>query len=266
MAHSDKKIAAALQDYGRAIVVGDTQSFGKGTVQTLLEIDRFMPTFARNGKAGAVKLTIQKFYRVKGGSTQLQGVNSDIVLPSLTDQADFGEGALDFPLGYDEVPAREFRPAGSLAGLIPRLRAQSEARVAADREFSYISEDRERLRKQKEDNAVTLNKAARLAEIAEDKARREARNEVRKKAGNHAFAAVEVTLDTVDAPELQKVALDKPPKRSSLEEMTEEEDPTKPDGEEVYVDPVRDETLRIMTDLVRAEGPVPVTARAAAGA
>ena len=264
-ASASEIFAAALQDYGRAVVVGDTQSFGKGTVQTLLEVDRFMPTFARKGKSGAVKLTIQKFYRVKGGSTQLQGVTSDIVLPSLTDQEDFGEGALDFPLGYDEVPAREFRPAGNVAALLPRLRDQSEARVSSDREFGYISEDRERLRKQKEENAVTLNKSERLAEISQDKARREARNEVRKKAGNHAFAALEVTLDTVDAPQLQKVALDKPPKRSSLEEMTDEEDPTKPAGEEVYVDPVRDETLRIMQDLVRSEGPTPVTARAQPG-
>lgn len=264
-ASASEIFAAALQDYGRAVVVGDTQSFGKGTVQTLLEVDGFMPTFARKGKSGAVKLTIQKFYRVKGGSTQLQGVASDIILPSITDQEDFGEGALDFPLGYDEVPSREFRPAGNVAALIPRLREQSKARVTSDREFGYISEDRERLRKQKEENAVTLNKSERLAEIAEDKGRREARNEVRKKAGNHAFAALEVTLDTVDAPQLQKVALDKPPKRSSLEEMTDEEDPTKPAGEEVYVDPVRDETLRIMQDLVRSEGPPPVTARAEPG-
>jgi len=264
-ASASEIFAAALQDYGRAIVVGDTQSFGKGTVQTLLEVDRFMPTFARHGKSGAVKLTIQKFYRVKGGSTQLRGVNSDIVLPSLTDQEDFGEGALDYPLGYDEVPAREFRPAGSLAGLLPRLRTLSESRVAEDREFGYIREDSERLREQREENAVTLNKAKRLAEIAEDKARREARNNVRKKDGNNEFAALEVTLDNLNAEQLTRVALDKPPKRSSMEELADEDDPSKPDGEEVYVDPVRDETLRIMQDYIEFQPPAAVTARARAG-
>ncbi len=265
-ASASEIFAAALQDYGRAIVVGDTQSFGKGTVQTLLEVDGFMPSFARTkAKSGAIKLTIQKFYRVKGGSTQLLGVNSDIVLPSLTDQEDFGEGALDFPLGYDEVPPRDFRPEGSLAVLIPNLRAASEARVATDREFGYINEDRERLQKQKEENAVTLNKKERLAEIAEAKERNEARNALRKKSSSNAFTAFEVTLDTVNAPQLQKVALDKPPKRSSLEELADEEDPTKPDGEEIYVDPVRDETLRIMQDFVQAQGPSPVTARAEPG-
>jgi hypothetical protein len=112
---------------------------------------------------------------------------------------------------------------------------------------------------------VTLNKKERLAEIAEAKERNEARNALRKKSSSNAFTAFEVTLDTVNAPQLQKVALDKPPKRSSLEELADEEDPTKPDGEEIYVDPVRDETLRIMQDFVQAQGPSPVTARAEPG-
>jgi len=263
-ASASEIFAAALQDYGRAVVVGDAQSFGKGTVQTLLEVDRFMPMFAASGKSGAVKLTIQKFYRVKGGSTQLRGVNSDIVLPSPTDQEEFGEGSLDYPLLYDEVPARDFRPAGDLTGLIPRLRTASETRISADPEFGYIREDRQRYRRQREENAVTLNKEKRLAEIAEDKARREARNEARKKNGDHDFAAVEVTLDTLNDQQLQRVALDKPPKKSSMEELSAEDDPSKPDGEEIFVDPIRDETLRIMRDYIRLQGPQAVTAKAEA--
>ncbi len=263
-ASASEIFAAALQDYGRAVVVGDAQSFGKGTVQTLIEVDKFMPSFAASGKSGAVKLTIQKFYRVKGGSTQLRGVNSDIVLPSLTDQKEFGEGALKFPLDYDEVPAQEFQPAGNIASIVPRLRASSEERTANDPEFAYIREDYDRLRKQRDENAVTLNKQRRLAEINDDKSRRETRNEERKDRASKDFAAVEVTLDTVDAPQLQRVALDKPPKHSSLEEMDAEDDPSKPDGEEIYVDPVRDETLRIVADIVRAQGPPAATAQAEA--
>ncbi|MFM8658159.1 MAG: carboxy terminal-processing peptidase [Chthoniobacterales bacterium] len=261
-ASASEIFAAALQDYGRAVVVGDTQSFGKGTVQTLVEVDRFMPSFAASGKSGAVKLTIQKFYRVKGGSTQLRGVTSDIVLPSTTDQEEVGEGSLKFPLDYDEVPAQEFRPAGDLAAIIPRLRTASEARVASDPEFSYVREDLQRFRKQREENTVTLNKEKRLAEFAEEKSRRESRNEERKERSNQEFAAVEVTLDTIDAPQLQQVALDKPPKRSSMEELDAEDDPSKPDGEEVFVDPVRDETLRIIADKIRLQGPPAVTAKA----
>lgn len=263
-ASASEIFAAALQDYGRAVIVGDKKSFGKGTVQTILEVDRFMEDFARNGKSGAVKLTIQKFYRIRGGSTQLRGVDSDIVLPSLTDREDIGEGANDYPLAYDEVPAREFRPFGSLTGILPELRAGSESRIAGDREFGYIREDRERYLQQREENAVTLNKEKRLSEIAEDKARREARNETRKEQPDHDFAAVEVTLDTVNAPELKRVALDKPPKRSGLEEMADEDDPTKPDGEEIFVDAVRDETLRIMQDYIRLQGAPAITAKTAA--
>lgn len=261
-ASASEIFAAALQDYGRAVVVGDEQTFGKGTVQTLLEVDRFMPLFASSGKSGAVKLTIQKFYRVKGGSTQLRGVNSDIVLPSLTDQPDVGEGALKNPLDYDEVPARSFAPTGNVSTLIPRLRAASAARVSTDPEFTYTQEDRTRLRARMDENAVSLNKETRLEEIEQDKARREARLAERKGRDKQNIAALEVTLDTVNAPQLQKVALDKPPKRSGLEDLPDGEDPSAPDEAEPFVDPVRDEAVLIMQDYIRLQGSSPITAQA----
>lgn len=261
-ASASEIFAAALQDYGRAVVVGDEKSFGKGTVQTLLEVDRFMPLFAQSRNAGAVKLTIQKFYRVKGGSTQLRGVASDIVLPSLTDQPDVGEGALKNPLAYDEVPARAFRPTGDVEGVLPKLRAASEARVAKSPEFAYVIEDHERLTERLAENTVSLNKAERLAEIEEDKARREKRLAERKSRDQPKFAALELTLDTVKAPKLQPVALDKPPKRSM--EDPDEPDPSAPDEEEPFVDPVRDEAILIMQDWIAIAGQPPVTARAGA--
>ena len=260
-ASASEIFAAALQDYGRAVVVGDEQSFGKGTVQTLMEVHRALPFFAQARDAGAVKLTIQKFYRVKGGSTQLRGVASDIVLPSLTDHADVGEGSLKNPLEYDEVPARSFTPVGDLSPLLPVLRAASEERVGRDPEFAYIHEDRTLMRERMDKNALTLNKEQRLAEIEEEKARRERRLAERKERDEPELAAVEVTLDTVDAPELKKVSLDKPPKRS-YDEVPDEEDPGAPEEEEPFVDPIRDETLLIMRDLIRLKGPEPVTVKA----
>ena len=260
-ASASEIFAAALQDYGRAVVVGDEQSFGKGTVQTLMDVQRFLPFFAQTRDAGAVKLTIQKFYRVKGGSTQLRGVASDIVLPSLTDHADVGEGSLKNPLDYDEVPARQFTPSGNIAALVPRLRAASETRITANPEFDYIREDHTLLRERIEENAVTLNKTGRLAEIEEEKARREARLAERKQRGTPELYAMEVTLDTVEAPELRKVSLDKPPKQSYTE-PEEGEDPSAPDEEEPFVDPIRDEALLIMQDYIKLLGPAPVTARA----
>ena len=89
--------------------MGDKNTFGKGTVQTILEIGRFTSLLgSRSQEDGALKLTIQKFYRVAGGSTQLHGVASDIVLPSLSDLPEFGEGALKNALPYDEVPKARF--------------------------------------------------------------------------------------------------------------------------------------------------------------
>src|SRR5712692_9919459 len=94
-ASASEIFAAALQDYGRAVIVGDKNTFGKGTVQTILPIGRFTSLLgSRSDDDGELKLTIQKFYRVAGGSTQLHGVASDIVLPTLTDLPEFGEGAL----------------------------------------------------------------------------------------------------------------------------------------------------------------------------
>jgi carboxyl-terminal processing protease len=262
-ASASEIFAGALQDYGRAIIVGDEQSFGKGTVQTLVDVDSHMPLFARDRNAGAVKLTIQKYYRVQGGSTQLHGVASDIVLPSLTDQTDVGEGALRNPLDYDEVPARRFTPVDRVAGILPALRAASEARVAANPEFAYVVEDKERLRERLDENFVSLNKATRLAEIEADKNRRAARNEERQARETPLFSAVEVTLGTLDAKELQPVALDRPPKRSGLEDL-DDADPSAPDEKEPFVDPVRDEALLIMRDWIQLEGQPPVTARAPA--
>src|SRR5882757_803379 len=108
-ASASEIFAAALQDYGRAVVVGDKNTFGKGTVQTILPIGRFASLLGSHSEEdGALKLTIQKFYRVAGGSTQLHGVASDIVLPSLSDLPEFGEGALKNALAYDEVAKAKY--------------------------------------------------------------------------------------------------------------------------------------------------------------
>lgn len=260
-ASASEIFAAALQDYGRAVIVGDEQSFGKGTVQTLLDVQRFMPLFAQSRDAGAIKLTIQKFYRIKGGSTQLKGVASDIVLPSLTDQPEIGEGSLKNPLDYDEVPVRNFTPTGTIGDLVPKLASASAARVERNPDFAYILEDRARLLDRLSENIVSLNKSERLSEIELDKARREARLAERKQREAPEIVAYEITLDTVDAPKLTQVSLDKPPKRS-YEEPEETEDPSAPDQEEPFVDPVRDETLLIMSDLIQLQSPQPVTVKA----
>src|SRR5262252_3476622 len=147
-ASASEIFAAALQDYGRAVIVGDKSTFGKGTVQTILPIGRFASLLgSHSDEDGALKLTIQKFYRVAGGSTQLHGVTSDIVLPSLSDLPEFGEGALKNALPYDEVTkARYTKWSDSHSLFIDQLRRRSEERVKSDPEFHYVMEDMNRLR------------------------------------------------------------------------------------------------------------------------
>src|SRR5262252_906007 len=147
-ASASEIFAAALQDYGRAVIVGDKNTFGKGTVQTILPIGRFASLLgSHSDEDGALKLTIQKFYRVAGGSTQLHGVTSDIVVPSLSDLPEFGEGALKNALPYDEVTkARYTKWSDSHSLFIDQLRRRSEERVKSDPEFHYVMEDMNRLR------------------------------------------------------------------------------------------------------------------------
>ena len=136
-ASASEIFAAAMQDYGRALIVGDSSTFGKGTVQTMLELGRFMPMLGNSSNdAGALKLTVQKFYRVAGGSTQLRGVVSDVRLPSLTDNNEFGETALQHPLAYDEVePAPIDVTANRKPLYVDELRQRSANRVSQDHSF-----------------------------------------------------------------------------------------------------------------------------------
>src|SRR4051812_30662366 len=157
-ASASEIFAAALQDYGRALIVGDKNTFGKGTVQTILEIGRFTSLLGSGSQEdGALKLTIQKFYRVAGGSTQLEGVASDIVLPSLTDLPEYGEGSLKNALPYDEVPKARFTKwADSPQVFSEELKRRSTARINGSPEFHYVLEDIERLRHRIDENRISL--------------------------------------------------------------------------------------------------------------
>ncbi len=255
-ASASEIFAAALQDYGRAVVVGDQRSFGKGTVQTLLDVGKFMPLFHSQGsKAGSLKLTIQKFYRVSGGSTQHRGVLSDIVLPSPTDTPEIGESSLPNPLAYDEVDPQPVGKFQSTGPLIDALRRRSEERVSSNPEFRYISDDMKRFREKREMNCLSLNEKSRREEIAEEKKRKEARLAERKKNPLHDMPAFEVTLDTVDKPELPRVTKKKPSKQPSPS--------NDPDGDSEsdeaasnLPDPARLEALHILDDLSSLGKPI----------
>jgi carboxyl-terminal processing protease len=262
-ASASEIFAAALQDYGRALVVGDKNTFGKGTVQTILEIGRFTSLLgSRSQEDGALKLTIQKFYRVAGGSTQLHGVSSDIVLPTLSDLPEFGEGALKNCLPYDEVPKARFTKWTEGRGLfIDELKRRSEARTQVNPEFRYVMEDMERLRKRLDENRISLNEDARRAELNEDKLRKEIRAKERLAREVEEMQMIRLTLDNVDKPNIlpiifpnklaanKKAAANKVAPEAATD--SESESVTNEDGtKEPAIDPGRDETLNILADLV----------------
>ncbi len=245
-ASASEIFAAAIQDYGRGVVVGDEKSFGKGTVQQMIDVGRVMPFFSLgSANAGALKLTSSKFYRVRGGSTQFEGVKSDIVLPSLTDNPEIGESALPNALPYDEVAPQRIERDEVMTGIIASLKERSDARIATDPEFLFIADDMTRIRTKLDENAVSLNLEKRKQEIEEEKTRKESRKTARTEAGS-AFAprAFEVKLDDVDSPELREVAFDRLDERSYLTSDDSEE------AEEVLPDAIRNEALRIAADKV----------------
>lgn len=165
-------LAAALQDHGRAIIVGGcSSSFGKGTVQTVVELKEILPDLPKSESFGAIQLTIAKFYRVNGASTQLKGISSDIPLPSPEDLPGGGETSMKNPLAYDEAKSisNDTKAKDALTALMPQLRELSSSRVKADREFRFLLEDLE-LAKQNA-NRVSLNEALRRKDLAEEKKR-----------------------------------------------------------------------------------------------
>ena len=267
-ASASEIFAAALQDYGRAVVVGDKNTFGKGTVQTILPIGRFASLLgSRSDEDGALKLTIQKFYRVAGGSTQLHGVASDVILPSLSDLPEFGEGALKNALAYDEVAkARYTKWSDSHSLFIDQLRRRSEERVKNDPEFHYVMEDIGRLRHKLDENRISLNEDQRKKELQEDKLRKETRSKDRLARNQEEPQIYRVTLDTVDKPNLQLIMYPGKLAEAKKNGTTPKVDPdaasdadtdliggaggADDDTKTPAIDPERDEALNILADLV----------------
>lgn len=180
-ASASEIIAGALQDYNRAVVVGDASTFGKGTVQQPMDIGRMLPLFAVREKAGYLKVTIQKFYRPSGSSTQMDGVVPHIVLPSFIDALDVGEAELENALPHDRIrPASDFRPLDDQALFLPILKERSQERVANSKDFEYVIEDVLKARERFKENTLTLNKAEREEELAEAEILKQKRNAERR--------------------------------------------------------------------------------------
>jgi carboxyl-terminal processing protease len=179
-ASASEIFAGAIQDYGRGLVIGET-TFGKGTVQNLIDLDRWPAN--EESRFGQVKLTIAQFFRVSGGSTQHKGVVPDIRFPVTVDASEFGESTYDNALPWTRIAAVPHTQYGNFAPLLPRLDALHAARVAKDKEFQWWSEDVAQFREEQAKKSVSLNEGERRAERDQFETKRKARQAERKALG-----------------------------------------------------------------------------------
>jgi carboxyl-terminal processing protease len=255
-ASASEILAGCLQDYGRALIVGDSSTHGKGTVQSLIELQPMLAHMLddRDSNPGAVKVTIRKFYRASGASTQLKGVVPDVILPSVNNVADVGESSLDDPLPWDTISAAKYDRENRIAGVVDELRGRSEKRLSGNKDYEYVREDIGLYQERKETKTISLNLAKRLEEKAENEARLESRKTERKARPASEEKIYEITLKDVDKPGLPE-AMDptKPKKNGSAlsdegavdEGSDEEEDDAGP-----IIDAMLDEAKRVLLDLV----------------
>jgi carboxyl-terminal processing protease len=204
-ASASEIVAGALQDYGRAVVVGDISTHGKGTVQNLNPLRFWVKpaTETATNDPGQLKITIQKFYRASGASTQLKGVMPDIVLPSVLNYSkDIGEAALENPLAWDTIPGAKFEKVNLVEPCLGELLKRSSSRVAADKDFAYIREDIEQFRKHEADKTISLNEQQRLKERDEAEARQKARGKERLARKEPDRKIYELALKQLDLPGL----------------------------------------------------------------
>jgi carboxyl-terminal processing protease len=191
-ASASEIFAAAIQDYKRGVILGG-QTYGKGTVQNLVDLNR-VPALSQfmlasndqmgPGKVtfGQVKVTMAKFYRINGGTTQHRGVTPDIVFPSHYDQADFGESTEKHALSWDQITSARFTPEDRGAKYLATLRAKSQKRMVANNEIRYLAEDIARLKKERLENTVSVLESQRKAERDQLEAQRLSRVNERRKA------------------------------------------------------------------------------------
>jgi carboxyl-terminal processing protease len=169
-ASASEILAGAIQDYRRGLVVGDRATHGKGTVQSLMDLgETLLGRFVTSTqKYGALKVTMQQFYRPNGDSTQQRGVLSDIEWPSLTTHLNVAEGDLDHPIPFDRVAPADFQPFSHVSkALVDRLKQRSDERCAKSSDFDKVRRDISHYKQQKERKWVPLEERKFLEERAE---------------------------------------------------------------------------------------------------
>jgi carboxyl-terminal processing protease len=179
-ASASEIFAAAIQDYGRGLIIGEN-TFGKGTVQNMIDMDRI--PHPESEHYGQVKLTIAEFFRINGGSTQNKGVQPDIAFPTSIDSTEYGESTYDNALPYTQIKPAVYRPLSRFANLLPLLVARHDARVKNDPEFRWWAQDVAEFRADRAKKVISLNLGVRTAERDKQEAQRKKRDAERKALG-----------------------------------------------------------------------------------
>ena len=234
-ASASEIFSAAIQDYGRGLVIG-TPTFGKGTVQTLIDLNRFASDPNSNPNYGALKMTVQEFFRINGGSTQLKGVTPDILYPTNGDEKDFGESTYDNALPWTQIPPANYKPVADMKAYLPQLEQMHEARDAKSPAWQLMLDELAQYKKLADRTTISLNYDQRLAERKQlDAIQAE-------------FRARHKAIDGSDAVEADEDSqLDdglNPSERSLKSELKEQEDAKK------APDPQLQETAHILFDAI----------------
>jgi len=261
-ASASEILAAAMQDYGRALVVGDSKTFGKGTVQTMLSLAAWLQDVPN---PGALKVTTQKFYRVAGGSTQNRGVIPDIIMPSSYDVREIGESSLNNAMPYDEVEPAPHKNFGTLNGKLTELRQRSMIRVATNPEFTYLNEDIARVKQQLKEGTVSLNKAKRLEEKKATTDRESARKKERRARASLDYTFTDIAVGATNA--VASASVPRPAHAAAASTKPVASDADDPDADEEEndtkepaTDPILKESLAILRDVVTMTPPPSGTA------
>jgi carboxyl-terminal processing protease len=243
-ASASEIVAAALQDHGRAIVVGGKMTHGKGTVQQILPLSR---AFNLKKDSGQLKFTISKFYRINGTTTQRDGVKPDIILPSVFDYLGMSEAELPRALESDEIEKAKYKPLDRVEAFFTSLRKASAKRINGNQDYKYIREDITRAKKQKEDRSVSLNENERRKERADNKTRIEVRNKERadRAVRIEKYFKIDVKMAEAGKP-LKKLDAPKPKKENPDPDAIPEDD-----SNTFNLDPELRETLQILSDFVK---------------
>ena len=247
-ASASEIVAGALQNYGRAVVVGDTSTHGKGSVQTVVEMGNFITQLARRGaKAGATKVTVQKFYLPNGASTQLKGVVPDIIIPSVEEFLPIGEQDLPHALPWDEISTSFYDSTPIAPAALATLRKRSSERLDSLPEFELLKKSIARFQERQAEKTISLNLEERRAGKVEDKAFRDETKAARE--ALEESSAYSFTEYFVAPPPPPRIKAEPTAEEKAADDEAGLDEETDPDERYSKMDVYLRESLRILDDL-----------------